>query len=440
VTATTFDHPGLPPGPRGPAAYHTLRFMLQPDAFLEDMRRFGDVFRVRALSLKGAGVMSADVAKEIFAKDPDKAFDVFAGPLRHVFGPKSLFTTAGTTHKKARKLLNPRFHGQRMKSFSQTMQDVARAHFAKLRPGDRVKMSDVGQAISLDVIIETVFGSGGIDRNETRALLAGLLDGFPPIVIFAERLQHPLFPRWRRYLERRERFDAFVRETVAKRRSGEAGEDILGLLVSARYEDGSALDEIEIRDHLFALLMAGHETTAIAIAWATYFLLREDRAREKLLAELDAIDPLTPDALVKAPYLGAFCDETLRAKPIVLDVVRPAAEPMRVGPYEIPKGEAVVIFLAAILSDPRTFPEPEAFKPERFLDKSVPGSAFLPFGGGHRRCLGAAFAEQEMRIVLGTLARELNLELVSRAPEHAKRRNVTMGPSRGVPVIVRGKR
>ena len=414
--------------------------MLWPDAFLEDMRRFGDVFRVRSLSFNGAGVMSADLAKEIFAKDPDKAFDVFAGPLRHVFGPKSLFTTAGQTHKKARKLLNPRFHGQRMKSFSQTMQDVARTHFAKLRPGERVKMSDVGQAISLDVIIETVFGSGGVDREKTRALLAGLLEGFPPIVIFAERLQTSMFPPWRRYLDKREGFDAFVRDAVAKRRAGEAGEDILGLLVSARYEDGEPLDDIEIRDHLFALLMAGHETTAIAIAWATYFLLREDRARDKLLAEIDAIDPLTPDALVKAPYLGAFCDETLRCKPIVLDVVRPVAERMRVGPYEIPKGEAIVIFLAAIMSDPRTFPNPEKFEPERFMGKNVPASAFLPFGGGHRRCLGAAFAEQEMRIVLGTLAREVDLELVSREPEHAKRRNVTMGPSRGVPVIVRGKR
>jgi len=430
----------LPPGPRGPAAYHTLRFMLWPDAFLADMRRFGDVFRVRSVSINGAGVMSADLAKEIFAKDPDKAFDVFSGPLRHVFGPKSLFTTAGTTHRKARKLLNPRFHGQRMKSFAQTMQDVARSHFAKLRPGDRVKMSDVGQAISLDVIIETVFGSGGIDRERTRALLSSLLEGFSPIVVFAERLQTRFFPPWRRYLERRERFDAFVRETVAKRRTGEPGEDILGLLVSARYEDGGALDDIEIRDHLFALLMAGHETTAIAIAWGTYFLLREDRAREKLLAELDAIEPLTPDGLVKAPYLGAFCDETLRCKPIVLDVVRPVAEAMRVGAYEVPKGEAIVIFLAAIMSDPRTFPQPERFEPERFLEKNVPASAFLPFGGGHRRCLGAAFAEQEMRIVLGTLARELNLELVSRAPERAVRRNVTMGPSRGVPVIVRGKR
>ena len=414
--------------------------MLWPDAFLGDMRRFGDVFRVRSVSIKGAGVMSAELAKEIFAMDPDKAFDVFSGPLRHVFGPKSLFTTAGPTHKKARKLLNPRVHGQRMKSFAQSMQDVARAHFAKLRPGDRVKMSDVGQAISLDVIIETVFGSGGIDRDATRALLGSLLEGFSPAVVFAERLQTRLFPPWRRYLERREAFDAFVRETVAKRRAGEPGEDILGLLVSARYEDGSPLDDIEIRDHLFALLMAGHETTAIAIAWATYFLLREDRAREKLLAELDAIEPLSVEALVKAPYLGAFCDETLRAKPIVLDVVRPVAEATRVGPYEVPKGEAIVIFLSAIMSDPKTFPDPEAFKPERFTGKTVPASAFLPFGGGHRRCLGAAFAEQEMRIVLGTLARELRLELVSRAPEHAVRRNVTMGPSRGVPVIVRGKR
>jgi len=428
----------LPPGPRGPAAYHTIRFMLRPREFLDDMRRFGDVFRVRALSLTGVGVMSAELAKELFAKDPDKAYDVFAGPLRHVFGPRSLFTNGGTTHRRQRKLLNPRFHGERMRAFAQTMQDVARAQFAKLRPGDRVRMSDVGQAISLDVILETVFGSGGVDRAHARELLASLLDGFSPLVVFSERLQTRFFPPWRRYLERRAAFDAFVRDTVAARRKGELGEDILGLLLAARYEDGSPLDDDEIRDHLFALLVAGHETTAIAIAWGTYFLLHERAAREKLVAELDAVGT-SVEALAKARYLGAFCDETLRIRPIVLDVVRPVATAMQVGPYVVPKGEAIVIFLAAILSDPKTFPEPDVFRPERFLEKSVPASAFLPFGGGHRRCLGAAFAEQEMRIVLGTLARELDLELESAEPEHAVRRNVTMGPSRGVPVVVRGR-
>ncbi len=430
----------LPPGPRGPAAYHTVRFMLRPREFLDDMRRYGDVFRVRALNLNGIGVLSAEIAKDLFAKDPDSTYDVFAGPLRSVFGPRSLFSTAGPTHRAQRKLLNPRFHGQRMRAFAQTMQDVARAHFAKLRPGDRVRMSDLGQAISLDVILETVFGSGGVDRAHARELLASLLDGFSPLVVFSKQLQTRFFPPWRRYLERSKAFDAFVRDTVAARRAGDLGEDILGLLLAARYEDGSPLHDDEIRDHLFALLVAGHETTAIAIAWGTYFLLHESGPRDRLRKELDALEPLSVESLAKAPYLGAFCDETLRIRPIVLDVVRPLAAPMNVGPWTVPKGEAIVIFLAAIMSDPKAFPEPDAFRPERFLDKGVPASVFLPFGGGHRRCLGAAFAEQEMRIVLGTLARELDLELESREPEHAVRRNVTMGPSRGVPVIVRGAR
>ncbi len=427
----------LPPGPIGPRAYHTLRFMVRPREFLDDMRRFGDVFRVRAFNLTGVGVMSAEIAKEIFAKDPDGAYDAFSGPLRNVFGQRSLFSTAGATHRAQRRLLNPRFHGQRMRAFAQSMQDVARARFAKLRPGERVRMSDLATAISLDVILETVFGSGGVDRAHARRLLASLIEGFSPIVVFAKQLQTPLFPPWRRYVERRRAFDAFVRETIAARRAGDPGEDILGLLLSARYEDGSALSEDEIRDHLFTLLAAGHETTAIAIAWGTYFLLRERGVREKLRAELDSVGT-SVDALAKAPYLGAFCDETLRARPIVYDVVRPLLQPMQVGPWTVPAGEAVVVFIGGILSDPKTFPEPDAFRPERFLEKNVPAAAFLPFGGGHRRCLGAAFAEQEMRIVLGTLARELDLELESDEPERVVRRNVTMGPARGVPVIVRG--
>ncbi len=427
----------LPPGPRGPAAYHTIRFMMKPREFLDDMRRYGDCFRVRALNLKGVGVMSAELAKELFAKDPDGSYDAFAGPLRNVFGPHSLFSTAGATHRAQRKLLNPRFHGPRMRAFAQTMQDVTRARLTKLRPGDRVRMSDVGQAISLDVILETVFGSGGVDRAHARQLLGSLLEGFSPLVVFSKQLQTPLFPPWRRYLERRKVFDAFVRDTIANRRASELGEDILGLLLAARYEDGGALSDAEIRDHLFTLLLAGHETTAIAIAWGTYFLLRERGAREKLRAELDAVGT-SVEALAKAPYLGAFCDETLRIRPIVFDVVRPLVAPMRVGPWTVPEGEALVVFIGGIMSDPKTFPEPDAFRPERFLEKTVPASAFLPFGGGHRRCLGAAFAEQEMRIVLGTLAKELDLELASSEPEHAVRRNVTMGPARGVPVIVRG--
>jgi cytochrome P450 len=155
----------------------------------------------------------------------------------------------------------------------------------------------------------------------------------------------------------------------------------------------------------------------------------------KLRQELAALGTNPPvEALLKAPYLGAVCDETLRIRPVVTDTVRPLVRPMDIGGRTVPAGQAIVVLLQAILTDPAVFPEPERFRPERFLEQRYAASEFLPFGGGHRRCLGAAFAENEMRLVLGTLVAEWDLELTSRRPERAVRRNVTMGPERGVPV------
>jgi len=398
------------------------------------------VFRVRALALKGLGVTSPELAKEVLALDPE-VYSALSAGLRGVVGDFSLFSTFGGDHKRQRKLLNPRFHGQRMRAFAQTMQDVARAHLGKLRPGDRVAMLEVGQSISLDVILETVFGSGGVDREHVGDIVRSMLDGFPPIAIFSAGLQTPLFPPWRRFLQRKAKFDAFVAETLRERRARKTpGDDILGLLLEARYEDGSALSDEEIRDHLITLLIAGHETTAIAIAWGAYWLCREPKVKSKLREELAALgDDPTPEALNKHEYLGAVCDEVLRIRPIVVDIARPVVRDVRVGEYTVPAGETIVVFFEAMLRDPAIFEQPEEFRPERFIGRRYTATEFMPFGGGHRRCLGAAFAEQELRIVLGTLARELDLELESKEPERSKRRNVTIGPARGVRVIVRGK-
>ncbi|HSQ67433.1 MAG TPA: cytochrome P450 [Polyangiaceae bacterium] len=444
MTTTTSDAATtgrMPPGPSGPAAYHTLEFMLRPTRFVERMRRrYGDVFRVRALGLTGLGVCSPELAKEVFATDPDE-YAAFSRGLKGVVGHASLFATSGAEHRRQRKLLNPPFHGQRTREFAKTMRDVARAHFARLRPGDRVAMLDVGQAISLDVILETVFASGGVDRERVREILRSLLDGFSPLAVFSPALQTPLFPPWRRFLEHRAAFDAFVTETLrARRASSQPGDDILGLLLEARYDDGGALSDEEIHDHLITLLIAGHETTAIAIAWGAYWLCREPRVTARLREEISGLGPdPAPDALTRLAYLGAVCDEVLRIRPIVTDVLRPVKRDLRIGQWTVPAGETIVVFLEAMLRDPAIFERPEEFRPERFVGRRYTASELLPFGGGHRRCLGAAFAEQELRIVLGTLVMELELELESRAPERSKRRNVTMGPARGVRVVVRDR-
>jgi cytochrome P450 len=249
-------------------------------------------------------------------------------------------------------------------------------------------------------------------------------------------------------LRRRAAFDALVGEAIAARRARGAGAasavadaDLLRVLLDARYEDGGAMSEEEIRNHLLTLILAGHETTAIAIAWGVHWLLREPAVLARLRDELDTLgDDPSAEALARAPYLGATCDEVLRIRPILPDAVRPVNRPLALGEWSIPAGEGVVVALHTILTDPSTFPDPERFRPERFLERRYTPAEFPPFGGGHRRCLGAAFAENELRVVLGTIAAKWDLALADTRPERSVRRNVTMAPASGIRVRVLGPR
>ena len=195
------------------------------------------------------------------------------------------------------------------------------------------------------------------------------------------------------------------------------------------------MDAAEIRDQMFTLLVAGHETTATAISWGVYHLARQPQILAKLRAELDALGPeAAPEALVRAPYLGAVVSESLRIEPVVTDVVRVCRNDFALGDYVVPAGETIFVLLCAVLRDPRLFPEPTTFRPERFLERSFTAAEFAPFGGGSRRCLGAAFAESEMALVLAAIARDWDITLADREPEVCVRRNLTMGPKRGVRV------
>jgi cytochrome P450 family 110 len=232
---------------------------------------------------------------------------------------------------------------------------------------------------------------------------------------------------------------------MRRRRAGggtDLGRDVLGVLLAARYEDGSAMTESETRDQLITLLLAGHETSATALAWCLYYLAREPEVLAKLRAELDALGPNpAPEAVVRLPYLSAVVSETLRIEPIVTDVLRVCREPITLGGrWTVPRGDVIAVMLIAILKDPRVFPEPDRFRPERFLERKFSVSEFLPFGGGARRCLGAAFAEAELALAIAELVTHWELELESAEPERAKRRNVTMGPARGVRLRVKGAR
>jgi cytochrome P450 family 110 len=431
----------LPPGPWTPAFWQTLQFVRDPDGYsTRMMARYGSTTRFRALNGNGVATADPEIARKVFATDPA----LFETPdtLPGVFGEHSVLATWGPTHKRQRKLLNPRFHGQEIRALAVTMDRVVREHQswfeAATRSGTPLVMADYAQRLTLDVILATVFGSSTIDPEEGRAILQNATRMMPPAAIFSRVLRTNLFPPWRRYLEARATFDGWIDRILRERRGAAAateGVDLLGMLLAARYEDGNAMADAEIRDLIFALLIAGHETTAVALAWAVYFLLREPNVSERLRVEL-AANKGAPESIIRLPYLEAVIKETLRIEPIVSDVARICREPLALGAWTVPAGEIVAVNIAALSQRSDLFPEPKRFMPDRFLERSFHPGEYVPFGGGHRRCLGAAFAEAELALALATIVGDWDLALADAAPERSVRRNITMGPERGVRVKV----
>jgi cytochrome P450 family 110 len=434
----------LPPGPRTPAFWQTYRYLSEPRAYSRAVvAKYGRASRFRVLNGDGLMLADPDLAREVFAADPE----TFETPpvLRDLFGPHSLLATAGAPHKRQRKLLNPRFHGSSIKAFVATMQRVIETHLAAFQraadTGEVVVVSAFAQTLTLDIILETVFGDDpGMDRAEGRKVLIGLTNALSPSFVFTALLRTPRFPPWRRFVSRRAVFDAWVDRIIAERRARETlGSDVLGVMLEARYDDGGAMADAEIRDQVWTLLAAGHETTAVAIAWGVYWLLREPAVLARLRDEVGALgNAPAPEALGRLPYLDAIVCETLRIEPIVTDVSRRCRIPLRVGPWTVPQGDIVMVNVGAILDDAALFREPARFHPERFLEQTFGATQFLPFGGGSKRCLGAAFAQAELAIALATIASTWELQLASDAPERSTRRNITMGPGTGVRVRVLG--
>ena len=299
-------------------------------------------------------------------------------------------------------------------------------------------MQEAGSAISIDVILRAVFGvdeAAGLD--DLRAALLGALASMSPLLMLFPALRRRFggIGPYARMLAVRDRpRRPLTYSAIARRRAGVGGgggDDILGLHAErASYEDGTAMSDHEIRDQLLTLVFAGHETSGIALAWALNWLERTPPVRHRLLAELSALgnDP-SPAALAAAPYLEAVCHETLRLYPVVGEVVRLLRAPMTLGAWTIPAGVPVSAGIALIHARADLYPEPTSFRPERFLERpKLAPHEYLPFGGGARRCIGAAFALYEMKVVLGTLLARYRFTLAGSEPERPVMRNLAMGP------------
>jgi cytochrome P450 len=425
----------LPRGPRT-TLIPILAYLRDPyGSSLRAHRRYGDTYLFETTG--GPLVLTGDPdgASEILGADPD-LFDPFGVELLgNVIGERSLLMLGGARHRSARKLLAPPFHGARMRAYAQQMRAITVAETARWRTGQPFAVQPTAQAISLQVIIQSVFGMTRAD--EVDCYQTALLDAIAtvkPSFIFVRALQRPVWPAWRRFQAASQRMAQLIgTEIRARRQQGRRGQDILSLLLDARYDDGRELDEREIFDQLMTLLVAGHESTAIAIAWACHLVHTHPPVEARLRAELRALgsEP-EAEAIARLPYLEAVCHETLRLKPLSTSFARKLKRPWTLRGYALPAGMGVGVSVIGVHRQPRLYPDPETFQPERFLARSFAPHEYLPFGGGARRCVGAAFALYEMKMVLATILERFQLRSAETGPVHTIPRNTFVGPRGGI--------
>lgn len=432
----------LPPGPSNAIA-QTLALVREPYAHLvRCAKRYGDPFTLpHAL---GDIVMTAEPEgiRAIFSADPE-LFEVPGKDLSNpLLGENSIIMLDGAPHRAARQMLLPPFHGERMRAYGRLMSEIARAHVGRWRPGVSFPMLEAAQGLTLEIILQAVFG---ITRPEEvrrySQVLLDLMERAHSVFVFFKGLRRDFFglSPWARFQRAMASADALLLGEVATRRAqgAEGHEDILGLLLSARYEDGSPVSDKAIRDELMTLLLAGYDATASMLAWACYLLHRHPAALERLRAEVAALgaEP-EPEVVARLPYLEAVCHETMRLYPILGSVIRKLRRPLRLQGYEVPAGK--LVGAATVLAHHReqSFPQPHAFQPERFLGRVYSPFEFLPFGGGGRRCLGAAFAQYQLKLVLAAMMRGPRLRLVSEQEVKPMVRGVAVLPAGGVPVVL----
>jgi cytochrome P450 len=424
---------GLPPGPRS-ALLATLKYLSDPYGhLLAAARRYGEPYT--SPSLQGRMVVTGEPSgvRTLFTAEPDTFHALGAELLGPIIGESSLLLLSGERHRAMRKLQMPPFHGARMRAYGQLILDAAEEHAARWERGRPIPVHRTMQQLSLQVILEAVLGLREPRTREAfQAAVLAVIAALKPSFMFLEALRRPLWglSAWARFQRTREHVSALFQEELrARRASSQPREDILSLLLSARYEDGTALTDEELLTQMMNLIVAGHETTASTLAWAFQYIHREPAVRARLVEELRALaEPLDPETISRLPYLEAVCSETLRINPVAPLIGRTLRKPLTLQGYELPPGTSVGISILQVHRRAELYPEPERFRPERFLERSYTPFEYLPFGGGARRCLGAAFALYEMKLVLASILRKYDLRLASDAPVRVAVRNTTVGP------------
>lgn len=446
----------MPPGPSLPPLLQTLSFVAAPVGWGTGLwKRYGDVYTVRD-AVFGTQVLIADpeLVRQIFTGDPAVYHAGEANrALLMLLGDRSVLLLDGPEHLRQRRLLLPPFHGERMTAYAGIMQTIAERAIDRWREGETFSLHPTMQKVTLDIILHTVFGlERGPRHDELSARLTTLFDRVQSplgMLMMIPALQRDLgrLSPWAGFLRDRAAADAVLYAEIAERRAELAAppstarprrDDVLSLLLEARDEQGEGLTDKDLRDELMTLLAAGHETTATAVCWAFERILDHPAIEVRLRAEIEAVAPgrpLTPEDLPRLEYLDATIKEVLRLRPVIPGVGRKLTAPIKLGRWDIPAGTLVVPSIYRIHRREDLYPDAERFDPDRFLGKKTDPYTFFPFGGGVRRCIGMAFALQEMKIVIAAVLRRSRLRLPRRGPLGVQLRSFVFAPKGGPKVV-----
>lgn len=435
----------IPDGPGGSFLMRQIRFLrwiLDPFTVLEERaRRYGDLFVISKNRSPLAVYFShPDAIAQIMTAEAQD-FEVASGNqiLLPLLGANSLILLEGMKHQRQRKLLMPPFHGDRLRTYGQTICDITNQVISQWRVGEPFPIRTSTQEISLRVMLSTVFGLHEGERyDRLRQLLTNLLESidspWSSTLLFFPSLQKNwgAWSPWGRFLRLKQQINSLlIAEIQARRKQAEANrDDILSLLIAARDEAGQPMTDEELCDELVTLLFAGHETTASALSWAFYWIDRLPEVKDKLLQELDTVPADTDwSAIARLPYLSAVCSETLRIYPIAITPFpRILKVPMEIGGYHFEPGTILLTSIYLTHQREDIYPQPKQFKPERFLERQFSPYEYLPFGGSNRRCIGAAFALLEMKLVLFTILSQYELKRFGNRPVKPTRRGLTVAP------------
>ncbi len=414
--------------------------MTQPEALLRECaEKYGDAFTMKLIGIGKVVIVHAPaMVKQVFAADPDHLqAGASAIVLIPLLGRSSVLTLDGPQHRRQRRLLTPAFHGERMRAYTEVMRVAAQRSIAGWPVGEPFSLHARMQTVTLEVILRAVFGIDAASESGRRmaSSLTLLLESIAsPMLLLPGLLGIDAFRRapFLTMSRAKRAADAAVFEEIARRRhTGERGEDVLSMLMDACDDAGDRMTDLELRDELMTLLVAGHETSATSLAWTVDLLLHDPASLARLEEELRTTTDLT-----HAPWLEAVCRESLRLRPVLPLVMRRLTAPFTVGGFDLPAGARVAPSIWLVHRRADLYPDPERFDPSRFLDGTPGPDAWFPFGGANRRCLGAAFAIHEMKVILAEIVRSTRLEAAGPL-DLVRRRSITFSPKQGTRILLR---